>query len=79
MTECSSCHAPIIWAKHHATGNTMPLNAEPSQNGKWHTTSVATLDGVEELHAHHGAEGGHQSHFATCPNAARHRTRRDPA
>lgn len=69
---CSSCQAPIIWAKTEA-GRAMPLDAEPVDDGNMellpdgicrfvpkgdHTTVVVPL---------------YKSHFATCPHARTHR------
>jgi len=76
-THCSSCGAPIIWAKSKA-GKAMPVDAEPVRDGNvmleqhgLRVTAVVTgesmLPGVQTLY---------KSHFATCPNADAHRKRR---
>ena len=66
---CRSCGKPIIWAKSEK-GRNMPLDAEPMRHGLRFLIDP-------EGYAHHVPSGvddlGHRSHFATCPNAKRHR------
>lgn len=57
ITRCTSCHAKVIWFK-TAAGNKMPVDAD----------TVEPTDNVEELDL-----ARHQSHFASCPNASKHR------
>lgn len=71
--ECSSCGAHIIWALTEK-GKRMPVDAVPTRNGNIvleddgrsvkAVVRDAMLPGVQALYI---------SHFATCPNAARHR------
>lgn len=60
---CSSCGAPIVWAKSAKTGKAMPLDAKPEkrvivENGFGRVVDV------------------HTSHFVTCPTAEQHRRAR---
>lgn len=71
--KCRSCGAAIIWAKTES-GRSMPLDAEPVDPTRVNTTCI--LDrGVARFGAIDGPSGEprYVSHFATCPNAARHR------
>lgn len=62
---CRSCGADVIWAK-TAAGKLMPLDATETL-GK----VVYQLDTTGRMQR---AEGrGHESHFATCPQADRWR------
>lgn len=56
-TRCSSCQALIVWFRTRA-GKRMPVNAE--------TTKPTDAEHQLDLHRH-------KSHFATCPEAAKHR------
>jgi hypothetical protein len=57
ITRCKSCRAQIIWFK-TAAGNNMPVDAD----------TVEPQDDVEKLDL-----SRHVSHFASCPNSAKHR------
>jgi ketosteroid isomerase-like protein len=59
MTTCKSCSAEIIWIKTKA-GKSAPIDAKAIK------VFVKSGDGWI-------LEVGHQSHFATCPNADQHR------
>lgn len=67
-TTCKSCGAPIRWARTAGSGKPIPLNEArtvvlrelPGQTAGDGTPIVETVV-------------GHQSHFATCPQAAEHR------
>ncbi len=73
---CGSCKALILWARSAKTNSPMPLNLPPSAEG-----NVVIVDGL----AHVLGQGDlfepmlptegprYTSHFATCPNAERHR------
>ena len=63
VSTCRSCGAAIVWAK-TTTGKSMPLDAEPVPDG-----NIVLHEGV----AYVTGTGDRKSHFATCPNAARHR------
>jgi hypothetical protein len=59
---CSSCGALIVWFKTEA-GRPHPVNA----------TSVQAADMNLDLQTKSHPQGKHISHFATCPNADKHR------
>jgi len=67
---CKSCKASIVWAM-TTSGSRMPLDAKPVkqgtftllEDGRYLLAEIATGDDVDR----------YQSHFATCPNADRHR------
>lgn len=65
---CRSCGALIVWAKSAKTGKPMPLDHDRVTSG---VRFQADAQGIARLRA--GVEPGHASHFATCPDAARHR------
>lgn len=85
---CSSCGRAILWVVTPA-GHRMPLDAspvtrvarrppEPTSAGPQPVAVVVTADGrtIRGYVVPPGtpdAEDGRASHFATCPNAARHR------
>lgn len=74
-SRCSSCDAPVIWAK--------------TPDGKWHPlnkTRRQTIARLAKLKPGERADtplqisefvSGYVSHFATCPNADRHRKPRE--
>lgn len=81
MAVCKSCGAKIRWIK-TASGKSMPVNDEEVmywQSSKGKATIVtpngevvkANLEGI--LNTATGI--GYISHFATCPNADKHRRR----
>ncbi len=57
MAECKSCGAIIVWLR-TKQGHNMPVD--------YHTFNTGD-PGIFDL------KRGHISHFATCPNASRHR------
>ena len=57
MSECRSCNAAIVWLT-TKQGNSMPVDATTFNQGD---------DRVFDV------KKGHISHFATCPNADKHR------
>lgn len=75
MTDtCKSCGADIVWAVTRK-GRRIPLDPEPVQGGNvriearpGRTMALAVVVNATET-------GTHRSHFASCPNAARHRKR----
>lgn len=72
MSRCRSCAAEIIWA-HTEKGKRIPLDAEPVEGG-----NIELRDGIATIYgqAIFGTEALYVSHFATCPDAAEHRSRR---
>ena len=71
---CRSCGAMLRWVRTRA-GKAMPLDAEPNPTGN----VVLGEDGTARVLTRKQVEGGgivgerYTSHFATCPNAERHR------
>ncbi len=68
MRTCSSCRAPIFWVK-TTTVKTMPIDAVPTADGNvW-------LDDNQVASVGKPVSGSlrYVSHFATCPNAKKHR------
>lgn len=77
MGETCSCGAAMTWAKTEA-GNRIPLDPEPHPAGnvvldERRVATVYRLPEVAEVHAM-GAPR-YLSHFATCPDAEKHRTK----
>ena len=86
MIICKSCGAPIQWAITPA-GKRIPIDKEPvedgniilssRQMGRIEVTIVPFKEQIETLKAQAKATGRphllFKSHFATCPNAAKHR------
>jgi len=64
MAKCKSCGADIIWVK-MTSGYPMPLDAKEKILWK------PVRDGIAPIKI-----TGHESHFATCPNADKHRKRK---
>lgn len=83
MASCRSCGAEIVWAKVQRRWNgpesNMPLDAEPVADGEWlldPEKGTASYVGKEPSLI---AEGRHRAHWATCPNADRHRKKKATA
>ncbi|AUX81886.1 hypothetical protein SEA_BOBBOB_45 [Gordonia phage BobBob] len=79
MSACSSCGETIIFAK-TAKGKSMPLDPEPNATrGNVYVTGQGrdmTATTLTDALAQRFREDGkllYLSHFATCPNANRHR------
>lgn len=73
--KCRSCQADIIWIR-SSNNNLMPLDAQPNPEG-----NIVIKDGV--AHVMKGdlfeemLEGErYMTHFATCPNSAKHRKKK---
>lgn len=77
MSTCRSCDAPILWVTMES-GKAMPLDADPHPDGTVLPAQVPTAR-AQVIKPENMAEikslglGLHRSHFATCPNAAKHR------
>ena len=70
-TSCRSCGAPILWRKGIHTGKFNPIDAASNLDGNIHlnedgTYTVGPCDTKPDAPRY-------TSHFATCPNAAKHR------
>lgn len=72
MSRCRSCAAEIIWA-HTTAGKSIPLDALPVTGG-----NIELVDGVAHVasQAVLSIDPMYVSHFATCPDAAEHRSKR---
>lgn len=75
--QCSTCAAPIIWATTERSLKPMPVDAEPSPAGSVQLipregrTPLARVIPAKDRFA----KRLHTSHFVTCPDADRHRSR----
>lgn len=72
---CRSCGARIRWAR-TLKGKAIPLDRSPVDDG-----NLVVVAGVAMSRANATARGAgplplFKAHFATCPNADRHRTRK---
>lgn len=68
-SECKSCGAEIIWVRMDESGKAMPIDAIPEKR-------VVLLDrtfGAQDPTPVAKMETTYISHFATCPNADKHR------
>lgn len=74
---CTSCHAKMFWARSASTDRPIPIDAEPAPDrgnvyldDQGRAVAFDRRDGVPQ-----DALGRplYVSHFATCPDAARHR------
>ena len=81
MSRCKACGAEIIWIKIERTGKPMPCDAAPIpyRPGAGGNLTLVTTDG-RIVHGtrdsgNKSAPWGYQSHFASCPAAARFRKR----
>jgi hypothetical protein len=80
IAKCLSCGRPIIWAKMLKSGKSNPVDAEPVANGNMQLTEGVAGDVFGEVLdkeslaiKHDEGELLYLSHFATCPNAAKHK------
>lgn len=79
-SKCRSCGAAITWARTSA-GRSMPIDAEPCADGNIVLSEpvdpdapvIAMILTAEQVRQPSLGEPRYVSHFATCPNAARHR------
>lgn len=71
---CRSCQAPMIWARTQA-GRNIPLDPTPSPKGNVELTAdnFAVVLGGRAADERRVDTDLYISHFATCPNASRHR------
>lgn len=80
MDRCKSCGANLRWIK-TKNGKYMPCDAEPimfAEGGAsiYITEEGSVVRGTECEKDSDGAKVGYISHFATCPNAGKHRKRK---
>lgn len=73
--ECKSCGAPIIWAM-SANRKWIPFDAQPTRDGRWHVEFMAGGESLAWQPAtNHSGQDRYTPHWATCPNANKHRRR----
>jgi hypothetical protein len=77
---CRSCGAVIFWMN-TTTNSRMPVDFEPAEDGNIRLDSeieglVEVLGKKATAAARAKGEKLYRSHYATCPNAAKHRKRR---
>jgi hypothetical protein len=70
MSECRSCHQPLIWVQ-TAAGESMPLNPRPVPGG-----NIELHNGVAHVVRPEPTVRRYTSHFANCPQANGHRKER---
>jgi hypothetical protein len=68
--QCRACGAPIKWLR-MPSGKAMPVDAKAVRRAG--TAVLWREDGRQALPGADGYTEGHESHFATCPDAARFR------
>lgn len=74
LAECSTCKAPILWARWALSGRAVPIDPTPVSSG-----NLALEAGRVHLYTDDDARLQRErftSHFATCPDADQHRRRR---
>jgi len=81
--ECRSCKALIVWAK-SARGSNMPMDVSPDPKGDFFL--FRKEDRIEAVHyaerstraeaARNRGDKKYTCHFATCPNASKHRAQK---
>lgn len=70
---CRSCPAPIVWALTAVKRKPIPIDPEPVDDGN---IVLERMDGelvAFPISLFNGDAPTYVSHFATCPNSARHR------
>lgn len=77
MSACSSCGAPLRWARTPG-GASMPIDRDPSDFGTIVLEAGGTCRVLSDAERATLPRGSllYTSHFVTCPEAARHRARR---
>lgn len=81
-SRCRSCDAAILWVTTMPKGKSMPIDAEPSDNGKFIVNFRPAENKLLAVHVNScdaEAKQGrnrYSSHFETCPNANQHRSAR---
>lgn len=76
MATCTSCHASIVWAITDRSKR-MPLDATPNPEGNMAVmrdeTDTLVCRAITAERPLRPGERAYQPHFASCPNAERHR------
>ena len=80
MAKCKSCGAKILWVKSFSSHKMMPIDAEATKEGnialverEGEETVFHVISGSSLLKSQREGKRLHTSHFATCPDAKRHR------
>lgn len=68
IAHCRSCDASIVFLR-TSKGSLMPVNVMLSPKGRSEGLRAPNAGELKYVH------GEHESHFATCPKAAKHRAR----
>lgn len=72
--ECRSCPAPIEWAISEKSGKKLPLDFDPVEPGEGNIRVVFVMENGTPI-VRYVPGGDRISHFATCPEASKHRTK----
>lgn len=80
--KCSSCPASVIWAETEK-GRPIPVDAKPVANGNIYLVHRGPRKAPLAVHAKFDRIDGqkipkYRAHFASCPNASRHRRKPTP-
>jgi hypothetical protein len=73
LNTCRSCSARVIWVEMAATGRRMPLNPTPDPKGNVSIDSQTGKARVVQAGAVGRPGPRYMPHFATCPQAGKHR------
>jgi hypothetical protein len=69
---CKSCGAPVLWAK-MPSGKIMPLDLEPCPEGNVRLYPGGKAVVLRAAEVAMAAPPLYRSHFATCPDGAKHK------
>lgn len=85
VAKCGSCKAPVLWTKTEGKvdkpGKRMPIDANADgspmvvSRGNLVATGHTSTEGAPIVRYVASGQGQHVSHFASCPNAGKHRKR----
>lgn len=80
VSRCRSCGAEIVWVLTQK-GHRMPIDPEPAPGGDIVVDDgiASVVGGADLVDAVFEGRALYLAHFATCPNAARHRRPRRSA
>lgn len=77
QSPCKSCGKPVLWVRSATTGNLMPIDAIPSEDG-----NIALINGEAVVFGGSlfepmlPAGPRHKSHFATCSDPELYRRKK---
>ena len=74
-SKCRSCNADIIWTVTRRNGKPMPVDFEPTDDGDFvlDREGDGSFTATKYYARIHGDRPRRKSHFASCPNASKHR------